>query len=198
MSTRSLGCQNVYVIQYNHDWHCQGQRLTVNLTLVAQKYSLKQQQMIASNFYRFEYNIKACEKLSGQLRLIKNGTNKNALIEDRKAKWSIFRQNDPFSDRGLVYKNIRRFYQKQQSANKKPEENGEAFKVYTKDKIKSTLFDWAERLVKENCTKVSFEECQHNAEQDRLHKFLLSCSIFIYSGVRLPDGYFIRIPQGAV
>ena len=64
---------------------------------------------------------------------------------------------------------LKRFYQKFSQANKRLEENGEAFKVYTKDEIKSTLYDWAERLVKGNCTKASFEECQHNAEQDRLH-----------------------------
>ena len=65
---------------------------------------------------------------------------------------------------------MKRFYQKFSQANKRLEENGEAFKDYTKVEIKSTLHDWAERLVKGNCTKISFEECQHNAEQDRLHK----------------------------
>lgn len=38
--------------------------------------------MIASNFYRFGYNIKACEKLSEQLKrkaLIQNGLFENVL-----------------------------------------------------------------------------------------------------------------------
>ena len=100
---------------------------------------------------------------------------------DRQPLWSSTLWLN-ISDRGLVYKNIRQFYQKHQSANK-PEENGGAFKVYTKDKIKSTLFEWAEKLVTNNCTKASFEECQHNAEQDRLHKFMLSCSIVIYFSI---------------
>ena len=68
---------------------------------------------------------------------------------------------------------MKRFFQTQRQANKKLEEDGEPFKAYTKDEIESTLYDWAEKLVKGNCTKVSFEECQHNAEQDRLHFFSL-------------------------
>ena len=64
---------------------------------------------------------------------------------------------------------MKKFYQRLSQANKKLEEDGQPFKDYTKDEIKSTLYEWAERLVKRNCTKVSFEEVQHNAEQDRLH-----------------------------
>ena len=49
----------------------------VNVILVAWRNSLEKEQMIASNFYRFGYNIKACEKLSKQLNstdaLIKYG-----------------------------------------------------------------------------------------------------------------------------
>jgi len=52
----------------------------VNVFWVACRDSLEKEQMIASNFYRFGYNIKACEKLSKQL----NST--NALIKDGLSK----------------------------------------------------------------------------------------------------------------
>ena len=68
-----------------------------------------------------------------------------------------------------ILERLKKFYQRLSQANKKLEEDGQPFKDYTKDEIKSTLYEWAERLVKRNCTKVSFEEVQHNAEQDRLH-----------------------------
>ena len=68
-----------------------------------------------------------------------------------------------------ISEKLKRFYKQFSDINKKLEENGEPFQTYTKDEIKQTLYDWAERLVKGNCTRVSFEECQHNAEQDRLH-----------------------------
>ena len=49
----------------------------VNVIWVPWSDSLEKEQMIASNFYRFGYNIKACEKLSKQLNstdaLIKYG-----------------------------------------------------------------------------------------------------------------------------
>ena len=48
--------------------------------------SLEKEQMIASNFYRFGYNIKACEKLSQQLKrndLIQHG------LSDLKSLWKV-------------------------------------------------------------------------------------------------------------
>lgn len=61
------------------DWHFEGQ---CELGRSEKRDSPEKEQMIASNFYRFGYNKKACEKLSEQLQLIKNGTDLNALIRD--------------------------------------------------------------------------------------------------------------------